>query len=310
MRKMVLVLLVAFSSLCFAGDGIADRVIVRDAGDGTANWYADASSAGAFGDGAADSSGSFGLMSDVHLLGDVNGDGTADRVIVRANPGGWLDWYADYSTATGFGDGNVDDYQPFGGSAFIPHAVVDMNGDGIADRVVVDNSPGYNNYMADVTTATGFGDGNPEFSGGFGGAAMTPMCMGDINGDGIADRVIAFDATPSWASDIAAGPGFGDGNPEQWALFGGPGFPAFLGDATGNGYADRAVGILDGGAYTWAIDLALPGGGMGEGNADIFSTAPFGIAGDVLLYGDVLVPEPATITLVSLAGLAVWRRRK
>ena len=84
-------------------DGYADRVIVRDAGDGTAMWHVDATSTAGFGDGMAEVSATFGTMDFKHLLGDVNGDGYVDRVIAIENVGGWWDYSADYSTATGFG---------------------------------------------------------------------------------------------------------------------------------------------------------------------------------------------------------------
>ncbi len=102
-KKIIVVGLVLASASCvFAGfmgsDGYADRVVVRDDGEGNAMWSIDASNDAGFGDGVADVTNAFGfgIMTDKHLLGDVNGDGYIDRIVARENVGGWWDYAVDF----------------------------------------------------------------------------------------------------------------------------------------------------------------------------------------------------------------------
>ena len=83
----------------------------------------------------------------------------------------------------------------------------------------------------------------------------------------------------------------------------------FLGDLNADSYGDRAVAIVDGANYSWLGDLSSSTN-FGDGGADISQIAPFGIAGDVLLLNDILVPEPMTLTLLGLGGLALIRRKR
>ena len=78
-RKLIYLIPFVLVSAYFAGqvsaapmgtDGYADRVIVRDDGQGNAIWYADASGPDGFGDGVPEAVGGFGLMTDIHMLDD------------------------------------------------------------------------------------------------------------------------------------------------------------------------------------------------------------------------------------------------
>jgi hypothetical protein len=315
---MSFVLVLAFfasqvSAASMGMDGYSDRVLVRNDGAGNALWFADATGPAGFGDGVAEvAGGAFGLMTDIHLLGDVSGDGIADRVFCREVGGGWM-WVADYSTATGFGDGVLDTQCGFGGSALVPHALVDLDGDRIADKVSVqENNPSpHYLYWGDKTYAGGFGDGMHEWVSYFGTSDNgAPIGMADLNNDGFADRVKDwwYPGALCFASDFApAGGGFGDGNLDWADGFGAPGMLPFVGDVSADGYGDRVVAFWTGTDYTWVAALTTP---AGFGFAGIPEAGLFGSPGDILLLGDVLVPEPMTLTLLGLGGLALIRRKR
>jgi len=61
------------------------------------------------------------------LVGDVNGDGKADRVVYRATDGDWGCWITD-------GDKCSWDATKWGDASYVP-LLGDVNGDGRADRV-------------------------------------------------------------------------------------------------------------------------------------------------------------------------------
>jgi hypothetical protein len=270
-------------------DGYADRVVIRDDGSGNALWFADASGPGGFGDGVVEvSGGAFGLMTDVLMLGDVSGDGIADRVFARAVGDSWI-WVADYSTATGFGDGLADADVGFGGLWLVPHAVVDLDGDGIADRVGISENCWY--WGDKGPAGGGFGDAMADWGpNAFGDSGKPPIGMADLNNDGLADRVRNWwypDAI-CFAADFApAGGGFGNGEFDWAEGFGAAGMLPFVGDVSADGYGDRIVAYeVAGGTYTWEAALTTP---TGFGLAGIPQEATFGAPGDILLLSDVLL---------------------
>jgi hypothetical protein len=79
-------------------DGRDDRVVVRDggaigAGAGDAFWFVDATETTGFGDGVAgiEVFSQYGLMTDFHMLGDVNNDGYVDKSRAFPDPSGLAD---------------------------------------------------------------------------------------------------------------------------------------------------------------------------------------------------------------------------
>ncbi len=292
-------------------DGLADRVGIRDAGlvggePGVAAWFVDATTPAGFGDGedGIDASATFGLMTDVHLLGDVNGDGLVDKVVVRPDPGGgWLNWFTDYSTPTTFGDGVADRVEAFGGTNMFPTAVVDMNGDGVDEYVASFSGPGWTDW---------WWKGGPGGGTSFGGPGVTPMMI-DLDGNGVADRVIDMGggvSDPNWVSDNGPPPpggGFGD-SAVDWgpSSYGPAGAVTLVGDVDGDGHGDRIVvlpGTNPGDPWSWQADLSSATA-FGDGVSDVFQIGPLGgeESGDVPLIADVVrwQAPAATFRLLSI----------
>ncbi len=280
-------------------DGYADRVVVRDAGDGTAEWAVDLSGPGGFGDGEADVVVLYGVMTDLHMLGDVNGDGLTDKIVVR--DGGddtWL-WMADFSTPTAFGDGEPDAVATYGAvSAHEPHAVADLNGDGYADRFLVQHTPDFHLYMVDFSADGVFGDGAPDDYASYGAPTMPLIGVYDMEGNGNADRVIDLDGTPAWAVDLSFAGKMGDGAPDVIATYGAPGMTLLMGELNNDGFGDRIVVIDADGTMTWQGDLSTPVG-FGDGESDVFEQGPFGESGQEFLAADILVPGPFVVTSIT-----------
>ena len=104
---------------------------------------------------------------------DVDGDGYADRVVVRASGGGWL-WQLDLSSATGWGDGVVDDSFVGGSNTLDVPLVADTDADGRADIVIARRDAGAGQLRWYVNTSSG---------GGFGSAWDPPAGRGHFGDD-------------------------------------------------------------------------------------------------------------------------------
>ena len=127
----------------------------------------------------------------VALIGDVDGDGKADRVVYERSTGDWGCWIATPNNATkkcGW------DAQKWGGAEYVP-LLGDVNGDGKADRVVYHRSTGdWGCWMTDGGKCSWDTDD-------WGGANYTPL-LADVNGDGKADRVLYRASDGNWGVRI------------------------------------------------------------------------------------------------------------
>ena len=309
-------------------DGYADRVVVADAGDGTARWSVDASTDTGFGDGVEDMASLYGLVSDVHLLGDPNGDGLTDKIIVRDNGEGVWQWMVDYSSPAAFGDGVADDVSLYGTvDPHVPMAVADLNGDGFDDRYITDVVPGtFLAFRVDLgDSGTGLmGDGAADHEYPYGGVAMQHIGAADIDGDGLADVVIDLDENqdefPVWAADFTDPWGgieeMGDGQPDTIQTFGALGDTLLLGDMNNDDLADRVVvqtaNLTE---PNWAANFTDFLGLFISGDVDIFQSASFGTVADEFLLADIIdINGTAPLqgdfdgnTVVEGADLPLWQ---
>jgi hypothetical protein len=224
-------------------------------------------------------------------LGDCDGDGRQDVVTVNQNAGtvsvlrgigaGKLAAKADWAT--------VDD----------PAGLVlgDLNGDGRLD-IVTFNSPVVS--LGTVGVLLGIGDGRfaagAEHAVGYG---PKTAALGDVNGDGIQDLVVAnagYGATRRSAS-ILLGRGDGTWTTATDYAIDSPWNPSSiaLADLDGDGKLDMVLGISSASVAVWlgrgdgtfsaAVDYPAPGGGSvvgdvnGDGKLDI-------VTGSSVLFGE------------------------
>lgn len=163
------------------GDGRDDMVRLDDTG--TSLLWQGKFSAGAdlpaepyvaFG-GAWETAAAFGSSSlDQHAFAaDVDGDGHADRIVVRASGSGWL-WQLDLSSASGWGDGVVDDSFLGGSNTLDVPLVADTDADGRADIVIARRDAGAGKLRWYV---------NPSSGGGFGSTWDPPAGRGHFGDD-------------------------------------------------------------------------------------------------------------------------------
>ena len=234
--------------------------------------------------------------------GDVDGDGTPDTVLVTG-PGVPL----RVAVVSGANSGTllVAPFDPFGGDflggGYV--AVGDVNGDGRAEFVVTPDEGGgprvtvfshaAGTQMAGVR-ANFLGIDDPSFRGG------ARAAVGDINGDGTPDVVVAagFGGGPRTA--IFTGQSVLMGSPARLVndFFAFPGTDAVnlrngsfvaAGDVTGDGFADLVFGGGPGGAPRVFV---LSGALVSAGNVAGAQAAPvsnFFVAGDAADRGGVRV---------------------
>jgi hypothetical protein len=218
------------------GDGRADLVIVAtdatgsgrteahvlDGATGYSTWLAHWATAAGYSSAATDH----------HLLGDVNGDGKPDLVIVgTAATGsgrteahvldgatGYSTWLAHWVTAAGYaqptdrfvlGDVNGD------GRADLVAVSTAATGSGRTEAHVLDGATGYSTWLAHWATAAGYSS-----------APTDHHLLGDVNGDGRPDLVIVGTAAT------------GSGRTEAHVLDGATGYSTWLAHwVTAAGYA-------------------------------------------------------------------------
>jgi len=212
------------------------------------------------GDGTFQAAGSFssgGYQPSSVAVGDLNADGKPDLLIANScasSSGNCLN--GEVSVLFGNGDGSfqaASNYASDGLNA-VSVAVADLNGDGRLDLVVVNGcDTAFNCGAGGVTVMLGNGDGtfqgDPSYpSGGF---VTQAVAVGDFNGDGKPDLVVANYCVGS-GGNCANGVigillGKGDGTYEAPAIFSSGGYATqsvLVGDFNGDGKVDIAVANL------------------------------------------------------------------
>jgi hypothetical protein len=177
--------------------------------------------------------------------GDLNGDGHLDLVV--ANP-------SSNSVSVLLGNGNGT-FQPAGiysSGGYYPNsvAIADVNGDGKPDMVVA-NYCQANNCSGDgeVSVLLGNGDGTFQTAVSYdsGGYRASSVALGDLNGDGKPDMVVAnYCQSNSCSGDgeVSVLLGNGDGTFQTAIMYDSGGYDASsvaLGDVNGDGKPDMVV---------------------------------------------------------------------
>jgi len=207
---------------------------------------------------------------------DMNGDGLPDRVVYdKTSP--YNTWTVYFNNGSGF-DAGVDWPNPSAWALILGNYIrnsdtygtytdlIDMNGDGLPDRVVYDKVYPYDTWSVYFNNGSGFNAGvdwpNPSAWGNVNGnlirntnAYGTFTDVIDMNGDGLPDRVVYDKTSPynTWTVYFNNGSGFDAGvdwpNPSAWALIQGNyirnsdtyGTYTDLIDMNGDGLPDRVV---------------------------------------------------------------------
>lgn len=188
------------------GDGAADAIIVSN----SYLWASGHSVPGVGLDLTTISVLQYGIAGDVPLVGDFNGDGFFDACAFRAGT-----WNVALSDANGLSDANLVS-GGFGAAGDIPFAA-DMNGDGRDDGILCrDNGGGMIWYVAYSDASGVVGGAGTASLGGFGSFTLgDEPFVADVDGDGLADRVVVRPGAPNTIYVEFTGGGGGDS-----ALFG------------------------------------------------------------------------------------------
>ncbi|HYI08637.1 MAG TPA: FG-GAP-like repeat-containing protein, partial [Thermoanaerobaculia bacterium] len=231
-------------------------------------------------------------------LGDLDGDGDLDAVIAN-HSGQETVWLND-----GAGTFIAHPTTPAFGATIFPAntgfavGLADLDGDGDLDAVIAHDGP------ETVWLNDGAGNFTAHATPSFGGDYSNDIAVGDVNGDGYADVVVANDITSEtvWLNDgtgiftqhptafsagsgstaaVALGDVDGDGDLDAvFALFGHP-ESIWVNDGSGTFTAHTTFGPLGGGTYSVAL-----GDVDGDGDLDAVLASTGDLAETVWLNYD------------------------
>ena len=211
-------------------------------------------------------------------LGDVNGDGIPDLVTANADGG-------TISVLLGNGNGTYQTPQTFsGGLNEVSLVMGDVNGDGTPDIVVACNSLLNNNGPNDVIVLLGNGNGTFQAAQTF-NAGLYPnsVALGDVNGDGKPDIVVANDQKNGIVS-LLLGNGTGSFQSPQTFFAGSYTRSVALGDSTGDGKLDIVAANESNSASSGSTSVLL---GNGNGTFQAQQTFATGAEPEWVVFGDV-----------------------
>lgn len=204
------------------------------------------------------------------FLADVNGDGKPDIVAVYEGTSGMWTY-----TALGNGDGSFRQaviqqlfYQSMGTDGAYTRIVADVNGDGNADVVALYEGP--SGMWKNVALSNGDGSFQPSveqqlYPYSMGTAGAYDLSLADVNGDGKADVVAAYEGTSGIWVYTALGNGDGsfqpavEHHPYQASMGPAGAYDLSVADVNGDGKAD-IVAVYEGRGGMWSCTALATSG--------------------------------------------------
>jgi hypothetical protein len=270
------------------GDGKLDLLVVNECADNSCS-SGSASVLLGNGDGTFQSPlsyGSGGTYSYSLAVADVNGDGKPDLIVANECADNNCSSNGSVSVLLGNGDGTFQTAVPYGSGGLYPLSVAvgDVNGDGKPDLIVA-NECADNNCSSNgsVSVLLGNGDGTLQTAVpyGSGGLYALGVAVGDLNGDGKPDLIVANQCgNNNNCSNGSMGVllGNGDGTFQTATATVTPVLGGIqtivLGDFNGDHNLDVAAGsgntlLLGNGDGTFQSPIALGAGGPGIATGDL-----------------------------------------
>jgi Big-like domain-containing protein/VCBS repeat protein/FG-GAP repeat protein len=204
------------------------------------------------------------------VIADVNKDGKPD--IVLTNDTGESNGDGSVAVLLGNGDGTFQPAVLYDSGGLYPGwlAVADVNGDGIPDLIVLNAYVPGNQASGSVGVMLGYGNGtfHPVVTYAAGGANVSGIAVGDLNGDGQPDIVVTTcggyctdNGNDGTVNVLLANGGGTFQAPVVYAVYGAGG-GVVIADVNGDGKPDLIVPYGAGGGRGGGVEVML---GNGDG---------------------------------------------